>query len=111
MDQILKNQRFRESMRALDEAYSPFEVARWFCLGEESTVMRRRTRGPINRKLYEDGHKDHRGATTNDVLCAQLMQFLHNKGYDLGSMEFDDQGHLLGIKKRPSIKKQANAAG
>jgi len=105
MEQTIKNLRFRESMHLLDESYAPFEIARWFCLGEESSAARRKIRGPINRKLYDEDHKDHRGATTNDVFCAQLMQFLHENGYDLGTIAFDDEGKLQEIKKRPNKKK------
>jgi len=108
MEQTIKNTRFRNAMRKLDTAYAPFEVARWFCLGEENSATRRKARGPITRKLYEEDHKDHRGATINDVLCVQLMEFLHDKGFDLGTMTFDDQGKLLDIKKRPAIKKSAS---
>ncbi|ABM20971.1 MULTISPECIES: hypothetical protein [Marinobacter] len=101
MEQKIKNQRFRESIGTLEETYSPFEVARWFCLGEEGTRTRRAARGPINRKMLPDDHKDSRGASVNDVVCAQLLSFLHEQGYDLGSMRYDDEGRLLEIKKRP----------
>lgn len=101
MDQKIKNQRFRESMEDLEARYSPFEVARWFCLGEDGARVRRAARGPINRKLLPDDHKDSRGASVHDVVCAQLLHFLDKEGYDLGSMRYDDQGQLLEIKKRP----------
>jgi len=111
MEQLIKNLRFREAIITLDNVYAPFEVARWFCLGEENTSTRRKVRGPINRKLYEEDSKDHRGATINDVMCTQLLKFLHDKGYDLGTMEFDDEGRLLGMKKRPPLKKSRVVSG
>lgn len=105
MDQKLKNQRYQESMKSLEEAYSKFEVARWFCLGEEDGRTRRAARGPINRKMLPEGHNDSRGASVIDVVCAQLLAFLHEEGYDLGMMRYDDEGRLIEMGKRPVKRK------
>lgn len=97
----IKNEEFRSLMTALESDYSAFDVARWFCLGEDNTAQLRSARSNLNRKLVADGDKWHRNTSVADVLVAELLGFLDANGYDLNRIERDEEGRLITIHKRP----------
>lgn len=104
MTQKDKNDRVREVVAKMSLRYAPFEIARWFSLGDESTRNLRSLRVALNRKTLSEGDKDLRGSTTADVVCWQLIDFLEREGYDLGTIQWDVEGRLIGIRKGPTFE-------
>ena len=96
-----KNRVYVDVIERLDDEYGPFEVARWFSLGQEAGDQVKSTRSSINRKLLPEDAPGKRNATNTDVVAVQLLAFLDHKGYDLSQIEFQEDGRLSGIGKRP----------
>lgn len=111
MNQEKKSARFRQIVNELSKRYTPFDMARWFSHGNESITVLRNARTAINRKMTPDGEPGARGATTADVVAWELIAFLDKQGYDLGTIEFDEVGHIVNIRKRPKFSKAAQSSG
>lgn len=101
MDQQTRNDRFRKAMTVLESEYSPFTIARWFCLGANERRSVLQMRSTLSRKTRQDTDPALRGSSYQDVLCAQLLTFMDSEGYDLGAIHFDENARLQKIPKRP----------
>lgn len=96
-----KNRVYVDVIERLEDEYGPFEVARWFTLGMESSSQVKSARSSINRKLLPDDAPGKRSATNADVVAVQLLAYLDHKGFDLSQISFRGDGRLAGIGKRP----------
>lgn len=109
MDQKIKNRVYSDAIRNLQEWYPQFELARWFSLGDSSTDAKRIARTVINRKMYPEGHAQKRGANVSDVLAAGLLDYLHQEGYDISTLRFDESGKVIELKQRPINRKTSES--
>lgn len=107
MDAAGKNKIYVEIIKALEKRYSPFEVARWFALGDESGANIRNIRSSINRKTRPASDKGKRNCTAADLMVAQLMEFIESKSKSLGplgNVRYGPGGRFLGLSIKPKEK-------
>jgi len=103
MDAEKKTEIFARIINGFREEHPSFEVSRWFALGEDDQASLRQITTSINRKLYDPSRSDRRHATTADAAVASMLEFLNSEGYDLSTLQYDENGALK-LKKRRKKK-------
>jgi hypothetical protein len=93
---------YAEALPVLTDFYGAFTVAGLFLLGAGANKDRSSVRSGMNAKCRPPGAKARESVSQSDVLPVQLLCVLHNDGFDLGDVEFDDAGKLKSIPRRLS---------
>lgn len=45
-----------------------------------------------------------KGVNMPEALAAQLLVFIHNQGFDINRIAFDDQGHIVDVPKKAATR-------
>lgn len=90
-----------QTVTELREVIGTKEVIRIFLLGQTEQGAKDSMRAAVYAKLRSPEAKSHKGASYPETLGVQLLKFMHDSGYNLASLVFDDKGSVV----RKELKK------